>query len=59
MLLFNMLLTKTEYNFYNFNTSNVTIQHIRIISIPTKIINFNTSNVTIQLEEKVAYELSI
>ena len=33
----------------NFNTSNVTIQHIHKLQQETQLYHFNTSNVTIQL----------
>ena len=35
---------------YYFNTSNVTIQHVKSLGVQFGKINFNTSNVTIQLK---------
>ena len=48
MLLFNREKMKCGFGIHNFNTSNVTIQHIRCNLKIIFNIHFNTSNVTIQ-----------
>ena len=48
MLLFNQKYDTDIQVHFNFNTSNVTIQHIIYIYNANAVIYFNTSNVTIQ-----------
>ena len=53
MLLFNREKMKCGFGIHNFNTSNVTIQHIRCNLKIIFNIHFNTSNVTIQRDKKL------